>query len=119
MGRSVTEGFHALGRGVIIAPSFRFDALCSVAEGNRRRVSIGPSSAFTLRFSPVPAYRVEGGGMRVLRRVLGVLAVLTLVLGSSAHAQTVSATTGAINGRVADNTGAVLPGVTVTIRARR
>jgi hypothetical protein len=31
------------------------------------------------------------------------------------HAQTVSATTGAINGRVADNTGAVLPGVSVTI----
>src|SRR5947199_10484786 len=41
----------------------------------------------------------------------------TLVLGSVAAAsgQSVSATTGAINGKVTDRTAAVLPGVTVTI----
>lgn len=47
---------------------------------------------------------------------LGVL-VLTLLLtlsGASAFAQ-VSATTGAINGKVTDDTGGVLPGVTVTV----
>jgi hypothetical protein len=39
-----------------------------------------------------------------------------LLLGPSRTAgQTVSATTGALNGQVADNTGAMLPGVTVTI----
>src|SRR5215475_4974939 len=41
--------------------------------------------------------------------------VLILVQGRAAVAQTVSATTGAINGKVTDTTGAVLPGVTVTI----
>src|SRR5439155_12155377 len=42
---------------------------------------------------------------------------LTLVLGSVAAAfgQSVSATTGALNGKVTDRTAAVLPGVTVTI----
>ena len=40
---------------------------------------------------------------------------LTLAVAAAAGAQTVSATTGALNGRVTDNTGAVLPGVTVTI----
>ena len=42
---------------------------------------------------------------------------LTLIIFAApvGSAQTVSATTGAINGRVTDNTGAVLPGVTVTI----
>jgi hypothetical protein len=38
-----------------------------------------------------------------------------LGFASAAVAQTVSTTTGAINGKVADATGAVLPGVTVTI----
>jgi len=52
--------------------------------------------------------------MRVLR-ILGVSLVLVLLAAANSGAQTVSATTGAINGRVADNTGAVLPGVTVTI----
>lgn len=52
--------------------------------------------------------------MRVLRFLGASLAVVFLT-SSIASAQTVSATTGAINGRVADNTGAVLPGVTVTI----
>jgi hypothetical protein len=44
-------------------------------------------------------------------------AVSVLVLGISTHAaaQTVSSTTGAINGTVTDSTKAVLPGVTVTV----
>ncbi|MGH9218168.1 MAG: carboxypeptidase-like regulatory domain-containing protein, partial [Vicinamibacterales bacterium] len=37
------------------------------------------------------------------------------VLASAAHAQTVSATTGAIDGRVTDASNAVLPGVTITL----
>lgn len=41
--------------------------------------------------------------------------LLALVTAALAPAQTVSATTGAINGKVTDNTGAVLPGVAVTI----
>ena len=40
---------------------------------------------------------------------------LLLLAPSLAGAQTVSATTGALNGRVLDTSGAVLPGVTVTI----
>jgi hypothetical protein len=48
--------------------------------------------------------------MRLLR-----WAFLLLLVPSIVHAQTVSATTGALNGRVTDNTGAVLPGVAVTI----
>ncbi len=39
---------------------------------------------------------------------------LSLVLSASTALAQVSATTGAINGRVTDNTGGVLPGVTVT-----
>lgn len=42
-------------------------------------------------------------------------AFLLFLVPSLAGAQTVSATTGALNGRVIDNTGAVLPGVTVSI----
>jgi hypothetical protein len=54
--------------------------------------------------------------MRGVRRLWWPLAALFLLLcTTSGYAQTVSATTGAINGRVVDNTGAVLPGVTVTI----
>ncbi len=43
--------------------------------------------------------------------------VLLLALGSAAGAfgQTVSTTTGAINGKITDASGAVMPGVTVTI----
>ncbi len=48
--------------------------------------------------------------MRLLR-----WAFLLLVVPSLAGAQTVSSTTGALNGRVTDNTGAVLPGVTVSL----
>jgi len=46
---------------------------------------------------------------------VAVAPLLAMLLSSAAVAQTVSATTGALNGRVTDNTGAVLPGVTVTI----
>src|SRR5436309_12101133 len=48
------------------------------------------------------------------RYVGAVLLVIHLTI-TAAAAQTVSATTGAIDGRVTDNTNAVLPGVTVTI----
>ena len=48
--------------------------------------------------------------MRIIRWALFLLLVPIL-----ASAQTVSSTTGALNGRVTDNTGAVLPGVTVAI----
>jgi len=41
--------------------------------------------------------------------------VLMLVLANGADAQTVSSTTGAIDGRVTDASNAVLPGVTVTL----
>ncbi len=46
---------------------------------------------------------------------LGALVLSLLLLAAAATAQTVSATTGAINGKVTDTSGAVLPGVTVTI----
>ena len=52
--------------------------------------------------------------MRSARFVILAWALLLLPAWLAA-AQTVSATTGAINGRVTDTTGAVLPGVTVTI----
>jgi hypothetical protein len=52
--------------------------------------------------------------MRVLRTLV-LSIVLLCSLTEFAHAQTVSATTGAVNGRVVDNTGAILPGVTVTL----
>ena len=48
-------------------------------------------------------------------RFLSLSLSLVLLSAPSAAAQAVSATTGAINGRVTDNTGAVLPGVTVTL----
>ena len=48
------------------------------------------------------------------RYVGAVLLVIQLTI-TAAAAQTVSATTGAIDGRVTDNTNAVLPGVTVTV----
>lgn len=41
--------------------------------------------------------------------------ILAFVTVTGAAAQTVSATTGAINGRVADESGAALPGVSITI----
>jgi len=48
-------------------------------------------------------------------RRLAVVVVLLLSAPAWSAAQTVSATTGAMNGRVTDKTAAVLPGVTVTI----
>lgn len=56
--------------------------------------------------------------MRFARFVV-VAGVLLLLPAPLAAGQTVSATTGAINGRVTDTTGAVLPGVTVTIASHR
>ncbi len=52
--------------------------------------------------------------MTVVRRSIIAVAVL-LALTATAHAQTVSSTTGAINGTVTDSTKSVLPGVTVTL----
>src|SRR5712692_6722855 len=52
--------------------------------------------------------------MSVLKR-LAVSAVVLISIAGRAHAQTVSSTTGAINGTVTDSTKAVLPGVTVTL----
>ena len=51
--------------------------------------------------------------MTLVRRAAVVAAILFAPL--SAYAQTVSSTTGTINGTVADSTKAVLPGVTVTL----
>jgi hypothetical protein len=48
-------------------------------------------------------------------RVFVISAVLFVLPASGAFAQTVSATTGAINGKVTDESGAALPGVTITI----
>ena len=47
-------------------------------------------------------------------KVVAVGVMLALVSVTSAWAQTVSSTTGAINGKATDETGAALPGVTVT-----
>jgi hypothetical protein len=52
--------------------------------------------------------------MRRIRSSTWTVGIFLLAL-SSASAQTVSSTTGAINGKVTDNTNAVLPGVTITI----
>src|SRR5262249_15257524 len=46
---------------------------------------------------------------------VGALLLVTHMTLAGAAAQTVSATTGAIDGRVTDNTNAVLPGVTVAV----
>ncbi len=50
-----------------------------------------------------------------MRRYVGAALLVSHLAGAGAAAQTVSATMGAIDGRVTDNTNAVLPGVTVTI----
>jgi len=52
-----------------------------------------------------------------MKYLIGVLTCFTLALPGAAFAQTVGATTGAINGKVMDSSGGVLPGVTVTIAA--
>jgi len=53
--------------------------------------------------------------MRSAQRLVTAWLALIVLTAGTAFSQTVSETTGAINGRVADSTGAVLPGVTVTI----
>ena len=50
-----------------------------------------------------------------MRRSLGLSVLMVLVMAAGAFAQTVSSTTGAIDGKVTDTSNAVLPGVTVTI----
>src|SRR5712664_4405363 len=57
---------------------------------------------------------MEGVTMRRLRIVSALVAFIAMTAGPSL-AQTVGATTGAINGKVTDATGGVMPGVTVTI----
>jgi Carboxypeptidase regulatory-like domain/TonB dependent receptor-like, beta-barrel len=52
--------------------------------------------------------------MRGLRILTGVVCLVVLAAGP-AFAQSVGATTGALNGKVSDATGGVMPGVTVTI----
>src|SRR5678815_1826128 len=49
--------------------------------------------------------------LRIVSAIVGVIAIT----GGPAFAQAVGATTGAINGKVSDATGGVMPGVTVTI----
>ena len=57
--------------------------------------------------------------MRAPSRAAGIVALVLCVIagngGASAEAQTVTATTGAVNGVVTDSTKAVVPGVTVTL----
>ena len=50
-----------------------------------------------------------------MRRTASLSIVFVLLLASRALAQTVSSTTGAIDGKVTDTSNAVLPGVTITI----
>src|SRR5882672_6511641 len=50
-----------------------------------------------------------------MRRSLAAMLLASHLMIGAAAAQTVSATMGAIDGRVTDNTSAILPGVTVTI----
>ena len=52
-----------------------------------------------------------------MRYLIGLFACLSLLVPGSVSGQTVGATTGAINGKVVDQSDAVLPGVTVTITA--
>src|SRR5438128_6590048 len=50
-----------------------------------------------------------------MRQLVGAVFLVGSITAGAAAAQTVSATMGAIDGRVTDNTSAILPGVTVTI----
>src|SRR5438094_3105330 len=56
--------------------------------------------------------------MRSAQRLATAWLALFVLTAGTAFSQTVSETTGAINGRVVDATGAVLPGVTVTISSQ-
>src|SRR6266542_6034874 len=57
---------------------------------------------------------MKGATMRRLRILLVLVAFIAMTSGP-VFAQTVGATTGAINGKVSDATGGVMPGVTITI----
>ncbi len=50
-----------------------------------------------------------------MKRVLVVILLFIVCVASTARSQTVTSTSGAINGRVADDTGGMLPGVSITI----
>ena len=64
----------------------------------------------------VGAVHLEVAVMTYVRRRVALVCLLVFVAAASAaRAQTVSATTGAINGTVTDTTRAVLPGVTITL----
>ncbi len=52
-----------------------------------------------------------------MKLLIGMFASVVLLIPDTVTAQTIGATTGAINGRVVDASDAVLPGVTVTISA--
>src|SRR5262252_4043407 len=54
---------------------------------------------------------------RLCRQVPGLVLVLVFASAAAAVGQTVSTTTGAINGKITDASGAVMPGVTVTINS--
>src|SRR6266516_2859030 len=57
---------------------------------------------------------MKGATMRRLRILLVLVGFIAMTSGP-VFAQTVGATTGAINGKVSDATGGVMPGVTITI----
>ena len=56
-------------------------------------------------------------GGSAMKNAIGLLICVSLMLPGVAMGQTVGATTGAINGKLTDSSGAVLPGATVTISA--
>src|SRR5687768_11211964 len=55
------------------------------------------------------------GGHSMRRTGTALVVLLMLALCSTASGQSVTATTGTINGRVTDTSGAILPGVSITI----
>ena len=66
-------------------------------------------------YSVIPGLRVQSEKGEQMPRSAALSVLLTLVLAGGAGAQTVSSTTGAIDGKVTDTSNAVLPGVTVTL----
>ena len=69
-------------------------------------------------YSVIPGLRVQSEKGEQMPRSAVLSVLLMLVLAGGAGAQTVSSTTGAIDGKVTDTSNAVLPGVTVTHRQR-
>src|SRR5688572_1176040 len=77
-----------------------------------RRLSIG----FDRHSSLIPALHTNGRHEDHRRTILFVSFLVCFTLQASTGAgQTVGTTTGAVNGEVTDNTGAVLPGVTIVV----